>query len=156
MVRGIQSQGVGASIKHFAANNQEGLRLQNDAHVSQRALREIYLRGFEIAVREGKPWTVMSSYNRLNGSYTQENRELLTTVLRDEWGYKGIVVTDWIGRRNTVAQVHAGNDLMMPGEPSQSEEIIRAVREGRLDEKEVDICVERMLKYIMRTPRFRR
>lgn len=156
MVRGIQSQGVGASIKHFAANNQEGLRLQNDAHVSQRALREIYLRGFEIAVREGKPWTVMSSYNRLNGSYTQENRELLTTVLRDEWGYKGIVVTDWIGRRNTVAQVHAGNDLMMPSEPSQSEEIIRAVREGRLDEKEVDICVERMLKYIMRTPRFRR
>lgn len=155
MVRGIQSQGVGTSIKHFAANNQEGLRLQNDAHVSQRALREIYLRGFEIAVREGKPWTVMSSYNRLNGPYTQENRDLLTTLLRDEWGYDGIVVTDWIGRRNTVAQVHAGNDLMMPGERSQSEEIVRAVREGKLEERDVDLCVRRMLEYVMRTPRFR-
>lgn len=155
MVRGIQSQGVGTSIKHFAANNQESLRLQNDARVSQRALREIYLRGFEIAVREGKPWTVMSSYNRLNGPYTQENRDLLTTILRDEWGYDGIVVTDWIGRRNTVAQVHAGNDLMMPGEASQSEEIVRAVREGRLDERDVDLCVRRMLEYVMRTPRFR-
>ncbi len=155
MVRGIQSQGVGTSVKHFVANNQEGLRLQNDARVSQRALREIYLRGFEIAVREGKPWTVMSSYNRLNGPYTQENRDLLTTILRDEWGYDGIVVTDWIGRRNTVAQVHAGNDLMMPGEPSQSEEIVRAVREGRLDERDVDLCVRRMLEYVMRTPRFR-
>ncbi len=155
MVRGIQSQGVGTSVKHFAANNQEGLRLQNDAHVSQRALREIYLRGFEIAVKEGKPWTVMSSYNRLNGHYTQENRELLTSILRDEWGYDGIVVSDWIGQRNTVAQVHAGNDLMMPGEPAQSDEIVEAVRSGKLAERELDVCVRRMLEYICRTPRFK-
>lgn len=156
MVRGIQSQGVGVSIKHFAANNQEAMRLQNDARVSQRALREIYLRGFEIAVREGRPWTVMSSYNRINGPYTQENGELLTTVLRDEWGYDGLVVSDWIGKRNTVAQVHAGNDLMMPGEPVQVQEIVEAVRSGRLAGEDVDRCVTRMLEYILRTPRFRK
>lgn len=155
MVRGIQSQGVGCSVKHFAANNQESLRLQNDVRVSQRALREIYLRGFEIAVREGRPWTVMSSYNRINGPYTQESRELLTTVLRDEWGYDGLVVSDWIGKRNTAAQVHAGNDLMMPGEAAQVHEIVEAVRSGRLDEADVDRCAVRMLEYIVRTPRFR-
>ena len=155
MVRGIQSQGVGTSVKHFAANNQESLRLQNDARVSQRALREIYLRGFEIAVREGRPWTVMSSYNRINGPYTQENRDLLTTILREEWGYDGIVVSDWIGRRNTVAQVHAGNDLLMPGEPAQVEEIVEGVRSGRLSGADVDRCVTRMLEYLLRTPRFR-
>ena len=155
MVRGIQSQGVGTSVKHFAANNQESLRLQNDARISQRALREIYLRGFGIAIREGRPWTVMSSYNRINGPYTQENRELLTTILRDEWGYEGIVVSDWIGRRNTVAQIHAGNDLLMPGEPVQVEEIVEGVRSGRLSESDVDVCVTRMLEYLLRTPRFR-
>lgn len=153
MVRGIQSQGVGTSVKHFAANNQESMRLQNDARVSQRALREIYLRGFEIAVKEGRPWTVMSSYNRINGPYTQESRELLTTVLHDEWGYEGLVVSDWIGKRNTVAQVHAGNDLMMPGEPAQAREIVEAVRSGRLAEADVDRCVTRVLEYILRTPR---
>ena len=155
MVRGIQSQGVGASVKHFAANNQESLRLQNDARVSQRALREIYLRGFEIAVREGHPWTVMSSYNRINGPYTQESRDLLTTILREEWGYEGLVVSDWIGRRNTVAQIHAGNDLLMPGEPAQTAEIVEGVRSGRLSEEDVDQCVTRMLEYLLRTPRFR-
>ncbi|WP_290541103.1 glycoside hydrolase family 3 N-terminal domain-containing protein [Alistipes sp.] len=155
MVRGIQSQGVGTSVKHFAANNQESMRLQNDVRISQRALREIYLRGFEIAVKEGRPWTVMSSYNRINGPYTQENRDLLTTILRDEWGYKGIVISDWIGKRNTAAQVHAGNDLMMPGEPAQSEEIVDAVRSGKLSEADVDKSVVRVLEYILQTPRFR-
>jgi len=132
------------------------MRLEKDARVSQRALREIYLRGFEIAVKEGRPWTVMSSYNRINGPYTQESRELLTTVLRDEWGYEGLVVSDWIGKRNTVAQVHAGNDLMMPGEPAQAREIVEAVRSGRLAEADVDRCVTRVLEYILRTPRFRK
>ena len=154
-VRGIQKNGVGTSIKHFAVNSQETNRNDVDEVVSQRALREIYLKGFEIAVKEGKPWTVMSSYNRLNGVYTQENRELLTTILRDEWGFDGIVMTDWIGKRNTVAQVHAGNDLMEPGMPAQSEEIIAKVKSGELSMEDVDICVKRILEYIVKTPRFR-
>ena len=154
-VRGIQSNGVGTSIKHFAVNSQETNRNDVDEIVSQRALREIYLKGFEIAVKESDPWTVMSSYNRLNGTYTQESRDLLTTILRDEWGYRGMVVTDWIGKRNTTAQVHAGNDLMEPGSPSQSREIIESVQSGKLSIEDVDICVKRVLEYIVKTPRFR-
>ncbi len=153
-VNGIQSNGVGTSIKHFAANSQETNRTGNDARVSQRALREIYLKGFEIAVKESNPWTVMSSYNKLNGSFTQESYDLLTTILRDEWGFKGIVMTDWIGQRNTAAQVHAGNDLMQPGQPVQSEEIVSKVKSGELKEADVDACVKRMLEFIVKTPRF--
>ena len=153
-VRGIQSQGVGTSVKHFAVNSQETNRTQVDEAVSQRALREIYLRGFEIAIRESNPWTVMSSYNRLNGPYTQECRELLTTILRDEWGYDGIVMTDWIGKRNTAAQVHAGNDLMEPGNQSQIDDIIEQAEAGQLSIEDIDTCVERILRLIVRTPRF--
>ena len=155
-VNGVQSNGVGTSIKHYAANNQETNRMGNDARVSQRALREIYLKPFEIAVKEARPWTVMSSYNRINGPYTQEDKELLTTVLRDEWGFDGIVMTDWTGPRNTAAQVAAGNDLMEPGYPAQSQEIIDKVKSGELSLADVDLSVRRMLEYIVKTPRFKR
>lgn len=154
-VRGVQSQGVGTSIKHFAVNSQETARTEVNEIVSQRALREIYLKGFEIAVREGKPWTIMSSYNRVNGPFTQENRELLTTILRDEWGFDGIVMTDWTGQRNTIAQIQAGNDLMEPGQPVQSKDVVDGVKSGKLKESDLDICVKRILQYLVKTPRYR-
>ena len=154
-VKGVQSQGVGTSVKHFAVNSQETNRMGVDEVVSQRALREIYLKGFEIAVREGAPWTVMSSYNRLNGPFTQESKELLTTILRDEWSFNGIVMTDWTGLRNTAAQIQAGNDLMEPGNESQIKDIIEKVKSGILAEADLDICVKRILQYIVKTPAFR-
>jgi beta-glucosidase len=154
-VRGVQSQGVGTSIKHFAGNSQETNRMGVDEVMSQRALREIYLKGFEIAVRESAPWTVMSSYNRINGPFTQENRELLTTILRDEWGFDGIVMTDWTGLRNTAAQIQAGNDLMEPGADSQIKDIMDKVKSGALKEADLDICVKRILQYLVKTPAFR-
>lgn len=154
-VSGIQSQGVGTSVKHFAVNSQETNRMGVNEVVSQRALREIYLKPFEIAVREAAPWTVMSSYNRLNGSFTQESKDLLTTILRDEWGYKGIVMTDWTGKRNTAAQIHAGNDLMEPGAQNQIDDIIAKVKSGELPESELDVCARRILQYITLTPRFK-
>ena len=158
VIKGIQSQGVGVSAKHFAVNSQETARTKVDERVSQRALRELYLKGFEMAVRQSKPWTLMSSYNIINGVYAQGNKDLLTTVLRDEWGYKGIVMTDWIGKREqlpTEQEVAAGNDLMMPGYPAQAEDIILAVKAGRLDIKDVDRNVHNMLEYIVKTPRFK-
>ena len=154
-VRGIQSQGVGTSVKHFAGNSQETNRMGVDEVMSQRALREIYLKGFEIAVREAAPWTVMSSYNRINGPFTQENRELLTTILREEWGFDGIVMTDWTGLRNTAAQIHAGNDLMEPGNESQIKDVVDKVKSGVLAEADLDICVKRILQYLVKTPAFR-
>ena len=154
-VRGIQSNGTGTSIKHYAANSQETNRIENDALVSRRALREIYLKNFEIAVKEGNPWTVMSSYNKLNGSYTQQYEDLLTTVLRDEWGYKGIVITDWGLKDNTVLSVKAGNDLMDPGADVEIERILEGVKEGSLSMEEVDRNVRRILEYVVKTPHFR-
>lgn len=154
-VRGVQSQGVGTSVKHFAGNSQETNRMGVDEVMSQRALREIYLKGFEITVREAAPWTVMSSYNRLNGPFTQENGELLTTILRDEWGFNGIVMTDWTGLRNTAAQIQAGNDLMEPGNDEQIKDIIDKVKSGVLKEADLDICVKRILQYLVKTPAFR-
>ena len=154
-VRGIQSQGVGTSIKHYAGNSQETNRTGVDEVIGQRALREIYLKGFEIAVKESKPWTVMSSYNRLNGPFTQESYDLLTTILRDEWGFDGIVMTDWTGQRNTAAQIKAGNDLMEPGAPVQTQEVIDKVKSGELKMEELDICVKRILEYLVKTPRYK-
>ena len=154
-VRGIQSNGAGTSIKHYAANSQETNRIENDALISRRALREIYLKNFEIAVKEGNPWTVMSSYNKLNGSYTQQYEDLLTTVLRDEWGYKGIVITDWGLKDNTVLSVKAGNDLMDPGADVEIERILEGVKDGRLTMEEVDRNVRRILEYVVKTPHFR-
>ena len=154
-VRGIQSNGVGTSIKHYALNNQETNRNENDARVSQRALREIYLKNFEIAVKEADPWTVMSSYNQLNGEYTQQKFDLLTTVLRDEWGFKGIVMTDWGNKAGTVKSAKAGNDLMEPGNQNEIDRIIAGVQDGSISQEELDRNVRNMLEYIVRTPHFK-
>lgn len=156
MISGLQSQGVGATIKHFAANNQQTMRVTTDSRIAQRPLREIYLRGFEIAVKDAQPWAVMSSYNKLNGVYTQEDRPLLSTTLRDEWGFKGVVMTDWTGTRNTVAQVQAGNDLMMEGNAEQVQDIIKAVKAGKLSIADVNRNVRRMLEFLLKTPHFKK
>ncbi|MCQ2237646.1 MAG: glycoside hydrolase family 3 C-terminal domain-containing protein [Bacteroidaceae bacterium] len=153
-VRGIQSQGVGVSVKHFAFNNQEVNRNANIAQVNQRAARELYLRNFEISVKESDPWTVMSSYNQVNGEYTQQSHDLLTTILRDEWGFKGIVMTDWGNKEGTVKAVHAQNDLMEPGSPNENERILKALKDGSLKMEDLDRNVRNMLNYIVRTPRF--
>lgn len=155
MIRGLQSNGVGTSLKHFVANNIETNRTTINAVISQRALREIYLRGFEIAVKEGEPWTVMSSYNRLNGYYTSENYDLITTILRDEWGFKGLVMSDWWGGADAVAQMNAGNDLLMPG-CSQRDELLKALRNKTIDMKVIDRNLTRILTYVLQTPRFKK
>ena len=156
-IQGVQSQGAGVSAKHFAVNSQETDRTSVDERVSRRALRELYLRGFEIAVRESQPWTIMASYNKINGEFSMGNHDLLTKILRDDWGFKGIVMTDWIGIREglpTTREVHAGNDLMEPGQPAQVQEIIDGVKDGKLDIADVDRNVRRMLEYIVKTPSF--
>jgi len=154
-VNGVQSQGVGTSAKHYAANSQEINRLGVDARVSQRALREIYLKNFEIVVKESQPWTIMSSYNRLNGEFTQESKGLLTDVLRTDWGFKGIVMTDWTPIRNTAAQVAAGNDLMEPGMDMQVNALVSSIKSGKVSIEDVDACCRRMLEYIVKTPSFK-
>jgi len=154
MIRGLQSNGVGTSLKHFVANNIETNRTSINEIISQRALREIYLRGFEIAVKEAQPWTVMTSYNRINGFYTSENRDLLTSILRDEWGFQGMVMTDWGGGKDAVAQMNAGNDMLMPGN-AQRQELIDAVNNKLLNESVLDQNISRTLAFIMKTPRFR-
>jgi beta-glucosidase len=155
MVRGIQSNGVGTSVKHFAANNIETNRRTINAVVSQRALREIYLRGFEIAVKESQPWTIMTSYNRLNGFYTAENRDLLQTILRSEWGFKGLIMSDWGGGRDAIAQMKAGNNLMIPWK-DQTKDLIGAINNKTLDIKTLDENVLHILEYIQKTPGFKK
>ncbi|MGZ3944856.1 MAG: glycoside hydrolase family 3 N-terminal domain-containing protein, partial [Mucilaginibacter sp.] len=156
LINGIQSQGVGTSIKHFAANNQETNRGSVNTIVSQRALREIYLKNFEIAIKGSHPWTVMSSYNKINGPYTSETRDLLTTILKGEWGYKGLVMTDWFGGRDPIGQMNAGNDLLMPGTPAQTKTIIDGVQSGKIKMAQLDANVERVLELVLRSPEFKK
>lgn len=163
-IQGVQSQGVGTSIKHFCFNNQETARLGNDARVGQRAARELYLRNFEIAIKKANPWTVMSSYNLVNGVMASERADLLTTILRDEWKYKGMVMTDWMGgndpiRRgggnDRVANMIAGNDLIEPGSSVDTQTIEEAVKTGKLKIEYLDTNVKRILEMVVKTPRFK-
>ncbi len=153
-IKGVQSNGVGTSIKHFAANNQETNRMNNDAHISQRALREIYLKGFEIAIKESQPWTVMTSYNYINGTYTSESKDLVETILRDEWGFEGTVMTDWFGGKDGATQMWAGNDMLQPGKKEQFDSIVAGVKSGKLAEADLDRSVRRTLNLVEKSPRF--
>lgn len=154
MIGGIQQNGVGASLKHFAANNQETNRTGNNSIISRRILHELYLKPFEIAVKESNPWTVMTSYNKLNGEYTSESPLLIDSILRRTWGYKGMVVSDWLGGQDAVRQMKAGNDLLMPGLVKQRKAIKEAVERGELSESVLDENVKRILILVMKTPRF--
>lgn len=154
-INGVQSTGVGTSAKHFAANNQETNRLDGDSRVGTRALRELYLRGFEICLRESDPWTIMASYNYLNGEYTQESYGLLHEILRGDWDYPGLVVTDWTGKRNTPKQLLAGSDLFMGGARNQTEHILASLEEGTLAMADLDRAVTKVLELIVKTPAFR-
>ena len=149
MVNGIESNGVGTSVKHYVANNQETNRNNNDAIVSGRALREIYMKGFELIVRESQPWTIMSSYNKVNGTYVAESRDLLTGILRDEWGFEGLVMSDWFGGNDAAAMVRAGNDLLEPGTKKQWDALLEAHEKGTLSEEAIDTSVRRILKLIL-------
>ena len=153
-ITGVQKNDVGTSIKHFAANNQETNRMKNDARMSQRALREIYLKGFEIAIKESKPWTVMTSYNFINGVYTSESKDLVQTILRDEWGYEGTVMTDWFGGKDGAVQMWAGNDMLQPGKAEQFDSIVAGVKSGKLAEADLDRSVQRILNLVEKSPRF--
>ncbi len=149
-VRGVQSEGVGATLKHFAVNNQEHRRMSIDARVGERALREIYLRGFEIAVRESAPQAVMSAYNKVNGTYASESKLLLTQILRDEWGFEGLVVSDWGAVDEPAPAIAAGLDLEMPGNPLSPPRVAQAVRDGELAEGDLDRAVAKVLQLVER------
>jgi beta-glucosidase len=148
-INGVQSQGVGTSLKHFAVNNQERLRMTTNSVVDERALREIYLAGYETAVKEAQPWTVMCSYNRINGPYASDNHYMMTEILKEEWGHQGLVVTDWGAMNDPVEAIKAGVALEMPGASNgNAARIVAAVRSGQLDEAVLDQSVERILDLI--------
>lgn len=153
-VRGVQSEGTAACPKHFIANNQETNRNSNISLVSQRALREIYLKAFEIMVKESDPWTIMTSYNKLNGPYALQNRDLLTTIVREEWGWKGMYVSDWNAGDDAVAAMLAGNDMLQPGQDKQYQAIYDAAKSGKLSMEILNANVKRILEYIVKTHNF--
>lgn len=155
MVNGVQSNGVGTSLKHFALNNQETNRTSNNVIGTPRTFREIYLKPFEIVVKEAQPWTIMTSYNKINGTMASERADLITEILRHEWGFEGMVMTDWYGGQHAALQVMSGNDLLMPGKLAQREEIQKAVLNGQLSMELIDRNVKHVLEYTLKTPRFK-
>ena len=150
-IRGIQSNGISACVKHFACNNQEENRMTLDSVLDERTFRELYLTAFEIAVKEGKTKSIMSAYNLINGTYANENEHLLVEILRKEWGYDGLVVTDWGGNNDGVLSLKCGNQLEMPGTPDRPEEVIKAIKNGELDESVLDDCLDKLLETVFDT-----
>ena len=157
ITKGVQAlPGVGTTIKHFACNNQENNRMGVDAIVSERALREIYLRGFEIAIKESQPMCIMTSYNEINGVHSANNADICTEAARREWHFQGVIMTDWAttlayGGADAAGCITAGNDLIMPGAASDLENIEQAYAEGRLSEADIRSCAERVLNIVLRT-----
>lgn len=149
-INGIQSMGSGTCLKHFAINNQETNRNNNDSRLSQRALRELYLKNFEIAVKESNPWSIMTSYNRSQGKYTCEDRDLTETILREEWGWNGLVMSDWNAGKDAVASIKAGNDMLQPGQQRQREALLAAVKDGSLSMDLVNLSVKRTLEFVLK------
>ncbi|WP_291100558.1 MULTISPECIES: glycoside hydrolase family 3 C-terminal domain-containing protein [unclassified Flavobacterium] len=156
IIQGIQSNGVGTSLKHLAANNSENNRMRSNSIVSERALREIYLKTFQMTVRDANPWTVMTSYNKLNGTFTAERKDLIINILRNEWEFKGFVVTDWGAGQNYVEQILAGNSLIMPGRLDQINSILNAVKDKKMDESLLDERIEKLLNVVLLSPTFRK
>ena len=151
IVNGIQKNNVGACPKHFVVNNQETDRMKNNAQVDERTLREIYLKGFEIMVKKSQPWAIMSSYNKLNGKYVTVNKRLLTSILREEWGFKGTVMTDWFGGGDTVKSIKAGNDLIEPGTSKVLKDLEMGLKNQKLNVNDLNIAASRILKLILRS-----
>lgn len=150
LIRGVQSQNVGTSLKHYLANNQEKARLVSNSVIDERALREIYLAGFEYAIKEARPWTLMCSYNQINGTYASDNRRLMTDVPREEWGYQGAIMTDWGAMNDRVAAIRAGLDLEMPGPcPDSEKKILAAVSDGSLTVEDLDTCARRITELLL-------
>ena len=149
-INGIQSMGSGTCLKHFAINNQETNRNNNDSRLSQRAIRELYLKNFEIVVKESNPWSIMTSYNRSQGKYTCEDHDLTETILREEWGWNGLVMSDWNAGKDAVASIKAGNDMLQPGQPKQREAILAAAKDGSLSMDLINLSVKRTLEFVLK------